>query len=184
MPDDCTGRLLVATPGLHDGNFDRTVVLVLEHTASGALGVVLTRPTDQTVAHAVPAWAAALASPAVLFSGGPVDPTAMLALGRCTPHPSTEGIVPIDAELATVDIAVESPALIAAIGQLRLFSGYSGWSAGQLDQEIVAGAWLVCDRHSGDPFTNSPEHLWGDVMARTDGALESLATAVPQPWLN
>jgi putative transcriptional regulator len=178
------GQLLVATPGLHDANFDRTVVLVLEHSDESSLGVILTRPTNHQVADALPNWEHAIASPAVLFSGGPVDPSAMLALGRCTPHPSTEGIIPVGDDVASVDLSIESPALVAAVHDLRLFGGYAGWGSGQLADEVNAGAWLVCAREPQDVFCSAPDRLWADAMARAHGALETISAAAPQPWLN
>lgn len=184
MSEPIAGQLLVATPGLHDANFDRTVILVLEHSPESSLGVILTRPTNHRVTEALPNWEHAISSPAVLFSGGPVDPSAMLALGRCTPHPSTEGILPIDNDLASVDLSINSPALVAAVNELRLFGGYSGWGSGQLTDEVNAGAWLVCESGPEDPFCSAPDRLWTDVMARANGALETIAGAAPQPWLN
>jgi putative transcriptional regulator len=184
MSGPIAGQLLVATPGLHDANFDRTVVLLLEHSDESSLGVVLTRPTTHGVVDALENWEHAISAPAVLFSGGPVDPSAMLALGRCTPHPSTEGIIPIDDELASVDLSIESPALVAAVHELRLFGGYSGWGAGQLIDEVNAGAWLVCHRRDGDTFCSAPDRLWADAMARANGALETITSAAAQPWLN
>ena len=60
-----TGRLLVAEPMLGDPNFDRTVVLVLQHDADGALGLVLNRPTDVPVVEALPTWGEVVTDPAV-----------------------------------------------------------------------------------------------------------------------
>src|SRR5436309_5768422 len=77
-----TGRLLVATPLLGDPNFDRTVVLLIEHGPQGALGVVLNRPGSTEVVDALPEWSDLAAEPAVLFSGGPVQENAVVGLGE------------------------------------------------------------------------------------------------------
>ncbi|MCU1593965.1 MAG: hypothetical protein JWO12_1357, partial [Frankiales bacterium] len=72
-----SGRLLVATPTLLDPHFARTVVLLLQHDEQdGALGVVLTRPTGTVVEEVLPGWHPVAAEPAVVFGGGPVQPTA------------------------------------------------------------------------------------------------------------
>ena len=63
-----TGRLLVAEPMLGDPNFDRAVVLVVQHTADGALGLVLNQPTDVPVADAIPAWAPMTRVPSAVYS--------------------------------------------------------------------------------------------------------------------
>ena len=78
------GKLLVATPDLEDPNFFRTVVLVLDHTDEGAVGVVLNRPSGAVVSDPLPAWAQLAAEPAVVFVGGPVQPEAAIGLGRRT----------------------------------------------------------------------------------------------------
>ena len=76
------GRLLVATPPLVDGNFDRTVVLILEHNDDGALGVVLNRPSGEEVGAPLDRWAPFVSTPSVYFGGGPVELQAVIALGR------------------------------------------------------------------------------------------------------
>src|SRR5690349_2312043 len=68
-----TGRLLVATPRLADPNFDRAVVLILDHDAKGSLGVVLNRPTPVGVGDVLQPWAALAGAPQVVFQGGPVS---------------------------------------------------------------------------------------------------------------
>ncbi|POX65535.1 hypothetical protein C3481_16200, partial [Microbacterium sp. Ru50] len=68
-----TGRLLVATPALADPNFDRAVVLLLDHDEEGSLGVVLNRPTPVGVADILQPWADLAGEPGVVFQGGPVS---------------------------------------------------------------------------------------------------------------
>ncbi|MFH8370342.1 YqgE/AlgH family protein [Streptomyces sp. NPDC018031] len=68
-----TGRLLVATPALADPNFDRAVVLLLDHDEEGSLGVVLNRPTPVGVGDILESWASLAGEPAVVFQGGPVS---------------------------------------------------------------------------------------------------------------
>src|SRR5579884_3540470 len=75
-----TGRLLVATPALADPNFDRAVVLLLDHDEEGSLGVVLNRPTPVTVGSVLEPWAALAGEPPVVFQGGPVGLDSALAL--------------------------------------------------------------------------------------------------------
>lgn len=75
------GRLLVASPLIGDPNFERSVVLMLEHDANGALGLVLDQPTDTLVAEILPQWGPSATRPAHFFLGGPVAPEAVIALG-------------------------------------------------------------------------------------------------------
>ncbi|GAB2780831.1 YqgE/AlgH family protein [Streptomyces daliensis] len=75
-----TGRLLVATPVLADPNFDRAVVLLLDHDEEGSLGVVLNRPTPVGVGDILEPWAALAGEPGVVFQGGPVSLDAALGV--------------------------------------------------------------------------------------------------------
>src|SRR5512138_2312280 len=84
-----TGRLLVATPGLRDPNFERTVVLLVAHEDGGALGVVLNRATEVPVAEVLGPWGALADEPAVVFEGGPVQPEAAICLARARPGIAT-----------------------------------------------------------------------------------------------
>ncbi len=85
MAASLAGKLLVATPSLVDPNFARTVVLICEHNAEGALGVVLNRPMEHaTIGEHLPAWAPFVSTPPVIFQGGPVEPATALALGELT----------------------------------------------------------------------------------------------------
>lgn len=187
MIDVVPGCLLVATPATVDPNFSRTVVLVLEHTPSGSLGVVLNRPTDVPVEGTVPGWSAVASAPAVLFSGGPVEPQSAIGLGRSRPtadRESAEGWHHIAARVGTVDLDGDPDATGARTDALRIFAGYAGWAPGQLDGEIEAGGWFVLTATDDDPFSSDPQDLWRDVLGRQPGSLAWVATFPADPALN
>jgi len=175
-------RLLVATPELVESNFHRSVVLVLEHNDDGALGVVLNRPRLVGGAEVVPQWADRLAFPSRLHGGGPVseDSVIGLALG---PAGGIDGLSPLLGQLGVVDLH-RSPEELPDVEPVRLFAGYSGWSAGQLDAELLAGGWIVVDALPEDALTPSPEELWQAVLGRQPGLLGHLAGYPDDPRLN
>jgi putative transcriptional regulator len=184
-PEEMTGMLLVASPSLADPNFSRTVVLVLDHSPSGTIGLVLNRPTGVPVEEILRQWhdQAALASPAVIFSGGPVSPGAVIGLVRGTIMGEPAGWRSVIGEVGTVDLSVppdDQPALEGA----RLFSGYSGWASDQLDDEIDEGAWFVLGAAEEDLLSSEPEQLWHDVLRRQGGELGMLASFPPHPSVN
>ncbi len=116
------GRLLVATPNLGDPNFERTVVLVLEHGDEGALGVVLNRPSELDVAEPLPEWARAAAHPPVVFIGGPVAPSAAVCLARLGRHGGAEGWQPLlgqDGLVGTLDLDSDPDEAIPRIDEIR-----------------------------------------------------------------
>lgn len=176
----CRGRILVATPPLGDPNFDRTVVYMLEHTAAGAIGVVLNRPLDQECPTSLQAWDALLSTPAVLFGGGPVDPDALIGVARVSgPGGSGWHIVSTDGATAigSVDLAGTPDDAGGRISAMRLFRGYSGWAPSQLDEELAARVWMVFDMVDDDVFTAAPDDLWRRVVRRQGGRVAWAADA-------
>lgn len=161
------GRLLVATPPLVDPNFDRTVVLMLEHGEEGALGVVLNRPTDTGIDDVVPEWRIFASEPQVLFTGGPVAHDSVIALARAK-HvaPDTEGWVPILGDLGTVDLGRDPFDIGVSLDALRVFVGYSGWGPGQLEAELEQHAWFTVTLKPEDVFNAVPDELWRGVLRR------------------
>ncbi|MGK5529442.1 YqgE/AlgH family protein [Streptomyces sp. URMC 129] len=187
-----TGRLLVATPALSDPNFDRSVVLLLDHDREGALGVVLNRPTPVGVSEVLEPWAALAGEPGVVFQGGPVALDAALALavvpGSGTPPDSVRvgplGWRRVHGSIGLVDLEAPPEVLAAELGSLRIFAGYAGWGPEQLERELEEGAWYVVDSEPGDVSAPEPERLWRAVLRRQRGSLALLATYPDDPSLN
>ncbi len=174
MPTWHTGRLLVAMPVLDDPAFARSVVLLIDHDEDGALGVVLNRASDVPASEATDTLIDLISAPDVLFGGGPVEPDALVAIGRAhdgalaTDTTFVEGLRLVDLDQDPVLAGVE-------LTQVRLFAGYAGWAPGQLEHEVWHGAWAVVDSIPSDVFTAQPETLWSDVLARQQGTLRLLA---------
>ena len=174
--ESMTGRLLVATPSLKDPNFDRTVVLLVAHEAGGALGVVLNRATEVPVSEVLGKWGNLAGDPAVLFEGGPVAPESAICLARTRPsvkRPS--GFHPVSGGVGTVDLSGDPESLGDNLSGLRVFAGYSGWSPGQLEEEVSSGSWFVFDALPGDAFVSRPDDLWGMVLKRQGGIMAAVA---------
>jgi len=165
--------LLVSAPDLGDENFDQTVVLILEHDAEGALGLVLNRPTSSEVRDHLPAVTNLAVSPALFFFGGPVSVGSLLAIGRQQLGASSRNVQTLIGPLVIVDPAALVAGEVEGIDALRLFTGYSGWSAGQLDAELAAGAWHVVMPTPDDVLCVEPDSLWRSIMRRQGGWLAS-----------
>ena len=174
MPTWHTGRLLVAMPVLDDPEFTRSVVLLIDHDEDGALGVVLNRASEVPVSEATDVLIDLVPAPGVLFGGGPVEPDALVAIGRAQDGATRSDTTFVDG-LRLVDLDAD-PALAGdGITQVRLFAGYAGWAPGQLEHELWHGAWVVVDSEPSDVFTSRPATLWSDVLRRQDGRLRLLA---------
>lgn len=180
------GRLLVATPPLDDPHFDRTVVYMLEHHEDGAIGVVLNRPTIESLDEPLDRWIDLQTVPSSVFGGGPVETTALIALAS-SKEPvdgENEHLSPIAGEIVSADLTADPAIVAASVNGVRIFRGYAGWGAGQLDGEIAAGAWLVLDAEVDDVFSADPEELWHTVLRRQPGRLSWLAMAPDDLSLN
>ena len=180
-----TGRLLVATPALADPNFDRAVVLLLDHDEEGSLGVVLNRPTPVDVGDILEGWADLAGEPGVVFQGGPVALDSALALAVVPGEDSGPlGWRRVHGAIGLVDLEAPPELLASALGSLRIFAGYAGWGPGQLEDELVEGAWYVVESEPGDVSSPSPERLWREVLRRQRSELAMVATYPDDPSLN
>lgn len=184
MPDPLRGRLLVSTPGLRDPHFDRTVVLLLDHDESGAVGVILNRPSATPVAEVLPPWDGIACDPALVFGGGPVDGGAAICLGSTRPGAGLPAVRSVSPTLGVVDLDTDPALLAADVAYIRVFAGYAGWGAGQLETEIEAGGWFVVDSLPGDAFTASPGLLWRIVLRRQGGRIAMFSTYPEDPAQN
>ena len=158
-----TGRLLVATPKLADPNFDRAVVLLLDHDVEGTLGVVLNRPTPVGVGDVLEPWAALAGTPAVVFQGGPVSLDSALALAVVPGEPrqdsgtDTLGWRRVHGAIGMVDLEAPPELLAAELGSLRIFAGYSGWARGSWRRNCstAPGTWWSPNRVTSPRPTRS-----------------------------
>ncbi len=173
--DTLKGRLLVATPLLGDPNFERTVILLLEHGEEGALGLVLNRPSGLEVDDPLPEWARYSLEPEVVFVGGPVSRNSVIALARASGDLPSSAFEQVLGPVGVLDLTRDPDELSTAIGAVRVFAGYAGWGSEQLEDEIGEGAWYVVAAEPGDAFTDDPEHLWKAVLARQPGDLARVA---------
>ena len=181
-----TGSLLVATPALEHPAFRRAVVLLLDHTPDGgALGVVVNRPTSTDVDAVLPSWQPFVTTPGRLFQGGPVGLDSALGLATV---PGDEGdplgVRRIVGSVGVVDLDAPPEVVAPVVAGLRIFAGYSGWSAGQLEAEVEEGSWYVVEGEAGDAFTDDPGSLWRDVLRRQRGEMAWVASYPDDPSLN
>ena len=145
MGEARAGMLLVATPVLLDPNFADTVVLLLDVDENGALGVVLNRPCVVPVAEVLEGWGEVVAEPEVLFHGGPVSTEGALAVASLSrPDDVPVGFREVcgPPRRGRPRHARRARSTAASTG-MRIFAGYAGWGAEQLDGEIEEGSWYV-----------------------------------------
>ena len=175
MPDSLRGKLLIAAPSLFD-YFRRAVVLVIDHSDEGAMGVVLGRASEARVADAVPDLAPLAGDEEVVHLGGPVSPESVVAVGDFE-DPDEAG-VPIVATTGTLD----PEHLDAGVRRLRVYAGYAGWAPGQLEAELEQDAWIVEPASPEDAFADGD--VWTTALKRKGGKYTLLATMPADPSQN
>lgn len=179
------GKLLVASPLLVDPNFAETVVLLLDADDSGALGVILNRPSQVPVAEVLEPWADIVTDPDVLFRGGPVGLDGALALAILVdPRDEPVGWRGTFGTVGLVDLDSPVELVAGSLHHLRVFAGYAGWSPGQLDAEVAEGSWYVVDSEPEDLFRADVDTLRRDVLRRQPGELAWVSTRPVDPTLN
>ena len=177
------GQLLIASPALLDPNFNRTVVLIAEHDdETGAMGVVLNRETELSVAEAAPVLGDVVEAGAMVHEGGPVQPTAVVILAQF--HDAGDAAVPVFGDVGFVAGDADFDALGPLVGRARVFAGLAGWSPGQLEAELERDDWILESARADDVFTDEPEALWASVLERKGGSFALVARMPDDPSLN
>jgi putative transcriptional regulator len=185
MTGPAAGMLLLSSPALVDPNFVNTVILLLDADEDGALGVVLNRPSPVPVVAVLADWSERVAEPEVLFQGGPVSPEGALAVALLRDrHAVPEGVRPVTDRLGIVDLDAPVESFDGTVEGVRIFAGYAGWGAGQLDDEIERGDWYVVPALPPDPFGADQSDLWRVVMRRQPGELAWHLNRPVDPDLN
>lgn len=175
------GHLLISGGGLYDPNFRHTVVLIGAHDAEGAVGVVLNRPLDTTVAEAVPTLAELVSAAEPLFEGGPVEPHQAVLLADVARPELLD--VPVVGSVGFLTGSVASE-LRPDVRRARVYLGHAGWGAGQLEAELETGSWVVEQAREDDLFSPDPESLWRRILERKGPRYATMARIPFDPSMN
>jgi putative transcriptional regulator len=156
---------LIAMPQLGDPNFHRTVVLILQHSAEGARGVVLNRPTRVTLEDVARGQSLSVAprlSRERVYAGGPVEPQRGLVLHDRLGLIEKRTLAPGLFLSETVD-ALEQ-LLSEDTGRLRFYLGYAGWGPQQLETELAQGTWLFTEATRERVLQSDADTLWEETL--------------------
>jgi putative transcriptional regulator len=176
------GYLLLDSGQLQGSFFQRTVVLVCQHDSEGAFGLVLNKPEGSAVGDILLSDVPPGVSQLPVFVGGPVQPTAFTFLHGAQADEES-AVVPGIAVAHSVELLNELAGSEEALGSLKMFTGYSGWSPGQLDDEMSRGAWLARPATPELVF-GDPENLWRRVLISMGWKYKILAQMPENPEWN
>ncbi len=163
------GTLLLANTDLLEPTFRRSVIYVVEHNDGGTLGVVLNRPSETAVHTVLPQWSDLAVKPKTMFIGGPVKRDAALCLGTLRIGVEPDGLAGlrhIAGRIVMVDLDSDPAEIATVVEGLRVYAGYSGWTIGQLEGEIVRDDWIVLSALPSDVLVQPRMDLWSRVMRR------------------
>jgi putative transcriptional regulator len=181
--DSLRGKLLLASPTMADPNFSRSVVLIAEHTEEGAMGLVLNRPAETTVAEAVPDLAWLADSDANVFVGGPVAETAVIVLAEFD-RPDLAGAI-VEDDLGFIGADADAPEqLDGFVRRARVFAGHAGWGPGPREAALAEKAWVRGPARAGDVFTDAPELRWCALRSRKGDPYRRIARIPFDPSMN
>jgi putative transcriptional regulator len=181
MPESGTflkGQLLLDSGQLRGSFFQRTVVLICQHDAEGAFGLVLNRTAGGKVGEAIVADLPEQIKGCPLYLGGPVQPAALSFLHTDTLIPDANVLPNLNLG-HSVDELIDIGESYSSTQKVKLFAGYAGWSPGQLEDEMKRKAWLT---HPGSVelvFDTSPDQLWQTIL-RQKGWKYRLLAQMPE----
>jgi putative transcriptional regulator len=163
------GKLLVSSKGLPDPNFEKTVVLLIQYDDHGALGLMINRRTEVTLSKLLDGVDTAKHGSDNVFMGGPVEMQSVFALLKAEKKPEDAASVLSDVYLVTTKPPLQK-ALSAGSGSgdLRVYVGYCGWGAGQLENEMRLGGWWIFGGNASTIFDPNPTSLWSRLILRTE----------------
>lgn len=161
------GKILISTPDISGDIFSRSVVLIIEHDENGAFGLILNKKNTEIESNLLNI----LDLPIEIFNGGPVENDKIFIIVKGTP--TNEFALKIDEQYyLTEDILTILTELLEnqlSISDIKLFSGYSGWSAQQLESEISRKLWIPIEHYQLDYTSSHHQSLWKKMMENLGG---------------
>jgi putative transcriptional regulator len=179
-----SGDFLIATPAMRDANFHRTVILICDHDQQGTFGLVLNRSTGIPIEKVFEQLDPGIAETCSFFFGGPVDQERVFAVRRGVPD-EVPGDEVGNGMFLPKDLAESVEQICSGdelLKQYRFFVGYSGWGAGQLEQELQDQSWITVSGIEDLIFDTEPDQLWSQALRSLGGehTLWSMMPADPE----
>jgi len=170
--------LLLDSGQLQGSFFQRTVVLICQHDAEGAFGLVLNRGTGTNAGDMIVADLPEALKSCPLYLGGPVQPSALSFLLTDSFIPDAN-VLPNLSLSHSLDTLIEVGESFSKTQRVRLFAGYAGWSPGQLEEELKRDAWVTHPASLELVFDTRPEELWQKIL-REKGWKYRLLAQMPE----
>ncbi len=172
------GQLLLDSGQLNGSFFQRTVVLICQHDAEGAFGLVLNRASGNKLGEMLVADVPSELKEQPLYLGGPVQLSALSFLHSDNFLPDANVMPNLDLG-HSLDSLVELGESFSPTKKIKMFAGYAGWSPGQLEDEMKRSAWVTHPATLDLVFDTDPENLWQTIL-RQKGLKYRLLANMPE----
>ncbi len=177
-----TGNVLIASPSIFDPNFRQAVVLIAQHDDTGAMGVILNRPSEASVASLAPPLTRLAGLDDTVYTGGPVEESSLIVLAQFDePDPSALIVI---GDIGFVAVESDLERISATTRRARAFAGHSGWAPGQLEMEMAREDWIAEPASYDDVFAARAEELWQAILQRKGGSFALMARIPFDPSMN
>ena len=175
-----SGNFLVARRGLPDPNFAETVILLTHYDDEQAMGLIINRSTRIPLSQLFEDLEAAQRSEETVYIGGPVALGGILALLRSPTRLDAVNVLNDVYLISSIELLDKAIAAETDSGTLRIYLGYSGWGAGQLEREVELGMWYIFTGDAEMVFDSDPDSLWSRLVSQTE---LRMVKALPSPPL-
>ncbi|MCB1176159.1 MAG: YqgE/AlgH family protein [Leptospiraceae bacterium] len=177
------GKILISNSTIVSDEFNKSVVLMVEHDPAGAFGLVFNKPSKYMLSDVVVGVPEDVSENVRMFWGGPVDHSFISILHNYNnvPDPGLE-VIPGVFLSRSFDLLIRI--LKEDTGRFKVFHGYSGWGAGQLENEFQRKSWVDHIGSNELVFENDPEEIWRDALKSKGGIYKYFAEHTKDPLLN
>jgi putative transcriptional regulator len=184
LPESTRGKLIISNSSIIQDFFHKTIILMVDHDKDGAFGLVLNKPTDQTLESLIKNLPTTEHSERYVYNGGPVDSMFVTIVHnkKSSKDPGVE-IIPGVYMARSYDTLVE--VLESADSKFRVFQGYAGWTSGQLESEFEKLSWVMSDVSQENIFEeDEAEILWKEALKKKGGIYKYFVEHTKDPLLN
>ena len=170
------GKLLIAEPSiLNDHSFNRTIILITEHTEKNSVGFILNRPLAYLLSHLIPE----ISKDFTIYEGGPVEQDNLYFIHK------VGDLIPDSIEIGngifwggnfeSLKHSIQND--LISNNDIRFFLGYSGWSKNQLNREIRSKSWFVSENNHENILSINTENIWREKLLQKGGNYKLWANA-------
>jgi len=194
LPRWLVGYFLISEVELTDPNFQRTVILLINHDDDGAFGLVVNRQLDVTLGQVVTEFQNTEAGKLSIYQGGPVQPQYLFTIHSGLPDSlrSEQASSPLEQVVfepifpTLVDFLKGNWQSLSEDSRppINLYAGYAGWDSGQLEMELLNGAWIVRPAAAKHIFSLNPQEGWREALGELGGMHKIIAETGFKPSMN